>query len=90
METTYIFFGYARIALEQKNTYNLQGKKVRSDIIKIKVMFSTKDTTDNVNRISSVQSLSRVRLCDRRNRSTPGLPVLHQLPEFSDSRPSSQ
>ena len=31
---------------------------------------------------SSVQSLSRVRLCDPMNRSTPGLSVHHQLPEF--------
>ena len=31
---------------------------------------------------SSVQSLSRVRLCDPMNRSTPDLPVHHQLPEF--------
>ena len=30
---------------------------------------------------SSVQSLSRVRLCDPMNRSTTGLPVHHQLPE---------
>ena len=32
---------------------------------------------------SSVQSLSHVRLCDPMNRSTPGLPVHHQLPESS-------
>ena len=33
---------------------------------------------------SSVQlSLSRVRLCDPMNRSTPGLPVHHQLLEFT-------
>ena len=31
---------------------------------------------------SSVQSLSRVRLYDPMNRSTPGLPVHHQLPEL--------
>ena len=31
---------------------------------------------------SKVQSLSRVRLFDPMNRSTPGLPVHHQLPEF--------
>ena len=31
---------------------------------------------------SSVQSLS---LCDPMNRSTPGLPVHHQLPEFSQT-----
>ena len=30
---------------------------------------------------SSVQLLSRVRLCDPMNCSTPGLPVHHQLPE---------
>ena len=29
---------------------------------------------------SSVQSLSRIRLCDPMNRGTPGLPVHHQLP----------
>ena len=32
---------------------------------------------------SSVQSLSCVRLCDPMNRSTPGLPVHHQLLEFT-------
>jgi len=32
---------------------------------------------------SSVQSLNRVRLCNPMNRSTPGLPVHHQLPEFT-------
>ena len=34
---------------------------------------------------SSVQSLSRVRLCDSMNRSTPGLPVHHRLPEFTQT-----
>ena len=34
---------------------------------------------------SSVQSLSRVRLCDPMNRSPPGLPVHHQLPEFTQT-----
>ena len=32
---------------------------------------------------SSIQSLSRVRLCDPMNRSTPGLPVHRQLLEFT-------
>ena len=36
-------------------------------------------------RFSSVQSLSRVRLCDPMNRSTPGLPVYHQLPESTQT-----
>ena len=34
---------------------------------------------------SSVQSLSRVQLCDPMNRSMPGLPVHHQLPEFTQT-----
>ena len=34
---------------------------------------------------SSVQSLSCVWLCDRMNRSTPGLPVHHKLPEFTQT-----
>ena len=35
--------------------------------------------------IRSDQSLSRVRLCDPMNRSMPGLPVHHQLPEFTQT-----
>ena len=38
-----------------------------------------------LSQFSSVQSLSRVRLCDPMNRSTPGLPVHHQLPEFTQT-----
>ena len=34
---------------------------------------------------SSVQSLSRGRLCDVMDCSTPGLPVHHQLPEFTQT-----
>ena len=34
---------------------------------------------------SSVQSLRHVRLCDPINHSTPGLPVCHQLPEFTQT-----
>ena len=34
---------------------------------------------------SSVQSLSRVRLCDPMNCSTPGIPVHHQLPESTQT-----
>ena len=34
---------------------------------------------------SSVQSLSRVQLCDPMNHSTPGPPVHHQLLEFTQT-----
>ena len=36
-------------------------------------------------RFSSVQSLSHVRICDPMNCSTPGLPVHHQLREFTQT-----
>ena len=36
-------------------------------------------------RFSSVQPLSRIRLCDPMDCSTPGLPVYHQLPELTQT-----
>ena len=39
----------------------------------------------NLVQFSSVQSLSPVRLCNPMNRSMPGLPVHHQLPEFTET-----
>ena len=38
-----------------------------------------------ISQFSSVQSLSRLTLCDPVNCSTPGLPVHHQLPEFTQT-----
>ena len=35
--------------------------------------------------MASDQSLSRVRLCNPMNHSMPGLPVRHQLPEFTQT-----
>ena len=50
--------------------------------------------SENVARIHSVQFSSDAQscptLCDPMNRSMPGLPVHHQLSEFTHSRPSSQ
>ena len=40
---------------------------------------------DVFSKFSSLQSLSRVRLCDSRDCSTPGLPVHYQLPEFTQT-----
>ena len=42
--------------------------------------------TLQMDQIRSDQSLSGVQLCDPMNRSTPGLPVHHQLPEFTQTR----
>ena len=41
--------------------------------------------TGNYSRVSSVQLLSHVQLCDPMNCSTPGLPVHHQLPESTQT-----
>ena len=43
------------------------------------------DLTRKLVQFSSVQSLSRVRLCHPMNRSMPGLPVHHQLPESTQT-----
>ena len=46
----------------------------------------TKITASGPIQFSSVQSLkSCPTLCDPMNRSTPGLPVHHQLPEFTQT-----
>ena len=42
--------------------------------------------TSLVIQFSSVQSLSRVRLCDLMNCITSGLPVHHQFPEFTQTQ----
>ena len=39
----------------------------------------------NILTIRSDQLLTRVRHCDPMNRSTPGLPVHHQLPKFTQT-----
>ena len=41
--------------------------------------------TGNRTAISSVQLLNHIRLCDPVNHSTPGFPVYHQLPEFTQT-----
>ena len=48
-------------------------------MIVLKCCFSLKDN-------SSVEALSRVRLCDPMNCGTPGFPVHHQLLELSQTQ----
>ena len=50
------------------------------------LLISCWSTTYSDFQFSSVQLLSCVRLCDPMNHSTPGLPVHHQLPEFTQTR----
>ena len=60
---------------------------LKLNIQKTKIMASGPIRSDQ---IRSVAQLCPT-LCDPMNRSTPGLPVHHQLPEFTQTqRPSSQ
>ena len=56
----------------------------RSVFIPIPNKGNAKECSSSVQFIS-VQSLSRVGLCDPMNRGTPGLPVYHQLLEFTET-----
>ena len=66
-------------------------QRVRNDRTHTRVLWITKIVLPNMKnfmpiilQFSSVQSLSHVpTLCDPINRSTPGLPVHHQFPEFT-------
>ena len=62
----------------------LHGKKVMTNLDSI---FKSRDITlaTKVHLVSSVSSVTQScpTLCDPKNRSTPGLPVHHQLPEYT-------
>ena len=49
-------------------------------LVQLSIHYSCKS-----HQFSSVQSLSHVQLCNPMNCSTPGLPVHHQLPEFTQT-----
>ena len=65
--------------------YELGKNRIILIIVIIKYSFRKYLVTKPTTPLSSVQSLSRVRLCDPMNRSMPGLPVHHQLPEFTQT-----
>ena len=65
-------------------------KKVELDVLisdktNLKPKMAIRDKEGYSVQFSSVQSLSRVQLCHPMNRSTPGLPVHHQLPELTQT-----
>ena len=57
----------------------------RSVFIPIPKKGNTKEGSFSSVQFSLFQLLSRVRLCDLTNRSTPGLPVHHQISEFTQT-----
>ena len=58
------------------NSYNPNRKLSKTSDLRLRKL---------VKMVSSVQSLSRVQLCNPMNCSTPGFPVHHQLPEFTQT-----
>ena len=67
-----------------------KGKKENMKVKEGDVTYFTEDCKRGLRgyavfKFSSVQSLSRVRLCNPMNRSMPGLPVHRQLPEFTQT-----
>ena len=75
--------------LTLKFAYQFLGEKLAGILIRI-TLWITEDN-GHFNSIEyvfckySVQSLSHVPLCDPMGQSTPGLPVHHQLPEFTQT-----
>ena len=55
------------------------------EVVQMARSHSKRDSILLIIQFSSVQSLSRVRLCNSMNRSTPGLPVHHQLLKFTQT-----
>ena len=60
-------------------------KECEKAVLKLNIQKTNIMASDPI-QFSSVQSLSRVRLCDPMNHSMPGLPVHHQLLEFTQTR----
>ena len=75
------------------NNHKYEPEKIEIDMIQVRnslmpppqLIFVFKMWHSVLDQFSSVESLSRVQLCDPMNRSTPGLPVDHQLPEFTQT-----
>ena len=70
------------IAWEINRQITLQIYEFRKHAICYSMKKLMKSTLE-LNKLSSVQSLSHVQLCDPMDCSMPGLPVHHQLPEFT-------
>ena len=68
--------GWMKQKLESRFPGEISITSDKSDDITL--MMKVKEESE---KFSSVQSFSCVQLCDHMNRSTPGLPVHHQLPE---------
>ena len=62
-------------------------KKILKKIVQMILLNCIKENylDQSEHQFNSFQLLSRLRLCDPMNRSTPGLPVHHQLPEFTQT-----
>ena len=85
VEVTKVISALDLVIIKNNLLMNLSGRKLTNHLVTL----AKTRTLDLVSHMSSVQFSSVAQscptLCDPMNRSTPGLPVHHQLPEFTQT-----
>ena len=85
VEVTKVISALDLVIIKNNLLMNLSGRKLTNHLVTL----AKTRTLDLVSDMSSVQFSSVTQscptLCDPMNRSTPGLPVHHQLPEFTQT-----
>ena len=85
VEVTKVISALDLVIIKNNLLMNLSGRKLTNHLVTL----AKTRTLDLVSAMSSVQFSSVTQscptLCDPMNRSTPGLPVHHQLPEFTQT-----
>ena len=78
---------YNIVKLKKKKTEKKRMRKIKKNTKKIKPLDRCKTLASHLIRSDHIRSvtLSCLTLCDPMNHSTPGLPVHHQLPEFTET-----
>ena len=82
--SSHVILNFACVHLKQCQ-FNSCGRRKLYYLSLVTVQYKLGQIYASIAAFSSVQSLSHVRLCNTMDYSTPGLPVHHQLPEFTQT-----